>query len=96
MLRSIVLNADRAISMSDRRTSIRRTGVRGIHAASALLAVFLAFSAIYAMPVVAPTQHGGSVHAKNAATPDWIVERQTQNAHQAPVVIEVQEPSFWI
>jgi hypothetical protein len=97
MLRSIVMNADRAISMSDRRTSIRRTGVRGIHAASALLlAGLLAFSAIYALPVAAPPQHGGSVHAKNAATPDWIVERQTQNAHQAPVVIEVQEPSFWI
>lgn len=76
--------------------SIRRTGVWGIHAASALLGGLLAFSAIYAMPVVAPTQHGGSVHAKNAATPDWIVKRQTQNAHQMPVVIATDEPGFWI
>ena len=82
--------------MSDRRKSIRRTGVRGIHAASALFAGLLAFSAIYAMPAVAPPQPGGSVHAKNAATPDWIVKRQTQNARQMPVVIDTDEPSFWI
>jgi hypothetical protein len=95
------MNANRAISMSDPRKSIRRTGVRptgarAIHAASALFAGLLAFSAIYAMPVVAPAQHDGSVHAKNAATPDWIVKRQTQNAHQMPVVIATDEPSFWI
>jgi len=76
--------------------SIRRTGVRGTHAASALFAGLLAMSAIYAMPVAAPPQQGGSVHAKNAATPDWIVKRQTQNAHQMPVVIATDEPSFWI
>ncbi len=96
MLRFIAMKAKRAISMSDRRQSIRRPGVRGIHAASALFAGLLAFSAIYAMPVVEPLQPNGSVHAKNAATPDWIVERQTQNAHQMPVVIETGEPSFWI
>lgn len=81
--------------MSDRTMSTRR-GVRGIRAASALFAGSLACSAIYAMLVMTPPQDGGSVHAKNAATPDWIVKRQTQNAHQMPVVIETDEPSFWI
>ena len=90
------MNANRAISMSDHAKSIHRTGVRGIHAASALLAGLLAFSAVYAMPIVAPPQQGGSVHAKNAATPDWIVKRQAQNAHQMPIVIDTGEPSFWI
>jgi hypothetical protein len=106
MLRSIVMNAIRATSMSDssktirgtgiRGTGIRGIGIRGIHVAGAVFAGILALAATFALPVAAPPQHGGSVHAKNAATPDWIVERQTQNAHQAPVVIEMQEPSFWI
>ena len=95
MLRSIVMKANRAISMSDHMQSIRRTGVRGTHAASALFAGVLALSTFYAGPVVAPPHHGGSVHAKNAATPDWIVKRQSQNAHQLPVVF-ADEPSFWI
>ena len=82
--------------MNDRSNTIRGTGVRGVHVAGALFAGFLALSATYALPVAAPPQSGGSVHAKNAATPEWILERQTQNAHQAPVIIEMQEPSFWI
>ena len=90
------MSAIRAISMSDSSKTIRGTGIRGIHVAGAVFAGILALAATYALPVVGPPQHGGSVHAKNAATPDWILERQTQNAHQAPVVIEMQEPSFWI
>ncbi len=90
------MNAIRAISMSDRSKTIRGTGIRGIHVAGALFGGFLALSATYALPVAAPPEHGASVHAKNAATPDWILKRQTQNAHQAPVVVETQGPSFWI
>ena len=90
------MNAIRAISMSDRSKTIRGTTVRGTHLASALFAGFLALSATYALPVAAPPQHGGSVHAKNAPTPNWILQRQTQNAHQPPVIIEMDEPSFWI
>ena len=83
--------------MSNRSKSIQATSIRAAHVASALFAGLLALSATFLVPVMAPAQHGGgSVHAKNAATPDWIVERQTQNAHQMPVVIETDEPSFWI
>jgi hypothetical protein len=82
--------------MSNRSKSIQGTTLRATHVASALFAGLLALSATYVLPVVAPPEQGGSVHAKNAATPDWIVERQTQNAHQMPVVIETDEPSFWI
>lgn len=82
--------------MSNRSTSIQGIGLRGTCIASTLFAGILALSVTYDLPVVAPAQHGGSVHAKNAATPDWIVERQTQNAQQMPVVIETNEPSFWI
>ncbi len=77
-------------------TSGKRASLRAPHVASALFAGFLALSAAYFVPVVAPAQHGGSMHAKNAATPEWIVDRQTQNAHQMPVVIATDEPSFWI
>jgi hypothetical protein len=96
MLRSVAMNAIRAILMSDRSVTIRGTGVRGTHVAVALFAGFLALSASYALPIVAPPQHNGSVHAKNSATPDWILELQTQNARQLPVAIETEEPSFWI
>ena len=82
--------------MSNSSKSIQGTSLRATHVASALFAGFLALSATLVVPVVAPAHHGGSVHAKNAATPDWIVERQTQNAHQMPVVFETEEPSFWI
>jgi hypothetical protein len=90
------MNAIRARSMSNRSKSLQGTPLRAAHVASALFVGLLALSATYVLPVMAPAQHGGSVHAKNAATPDWIVERQTQNAHQMPVVIETDEPSFWI
>jgi hypothetical protein len=96
MLRYVAMNAIRAISMSDRSKSIQGTSLRAMYFASALFAGLLALAVTYALPVVAPPQHGGSVHAKNAATPDWILERQTQNAHQPPVIVETQEPSFWI
>ncbi|HUE46807.1 MAG TPA: hypothetical protein VMO81_11180 [Aestuariivirgaceae bacterium] len=82
--------------MSNRSKRIQGTSLRATHVASALFAGLLALSATFVVPVVAPTNHGGSVHAKNAATPDWIVKRQTQNAHQMPVVIGTDEPSFWI
>ena len=82
--------------MSDRSKTIRGTSVRGTHVASALFAGFLVLSATYALPLVTPVQHSGSVHAKNAATPDWMLDRNTQHAHQPPVVVEAQEPSFWI
>jgi hypothetical protein len=82
--------------MGNRSKSINKPGLRAAHAASALFAGFLALSATAVVPVMAPAHDGGSVHAKNAATPDWIVDRQTQNAHQMPVVIETDEPSYWI
>lgn len=82
--------------MSNRSKSIQATRLRATHVAGAFFAGLLVLSATFVVPVVAPTHHGGSVHAKNAATPDWIVQRQTQNAHQMPVVIETDEPSFWI
>jgi hypothetical protein len=89
------MNAIRTRSMSNRRRSIQGTSVRATGVASVLFAGLLALSATFVLSVT-PTQHGGSVHAKNAATPAWIVERQHQNAHQMPVVIETSEPSFWI
>jgi hypothetical protein len=84
--------------MSDRSKSIPGVSARATYVASALFAGVMAVAATHALPIVAPPLQGegGSVHAKNAATPGWIVERQTQNAHQSPVVIETSEPSFWI
>jgi hypothetical protein len=82
--------------MSNRTKSIQRTRLRATHVASVLFAGAVALAASLVVPVMAPAHHGGSVHAKNAATPDWIVERQTLNAQQMPVVIETDEPSFWI
>lgn len=90
------MNANRMISMSDPSKASQVTRARGAFFASSLFVGLVALSATYAPPVLAPPQYGGSVHAKNAATPDWILQRQTQNAHQMPVVIGTDEPSFWI
>lgn len=77
--------------MSDRR--------RSTHIAGALFVGLLALSLAFAVPAIAPLQHaevGASVHAKNGATPDWILELQTRNARQSPVTVQNEEPSFWI
>jgi hypothetical protein len=84
----------RTIIMSDRRRS-----THGMHIAGALVVGLLALSLAYAVPAIAPLQHaevGASVHAKNSATPGWILELQTRNARQSPVTAENDEPSFWI
>jgi hypothetical protein len=38
---------------------------------------------------------GGSMHAKNGATPEWILELQTRNG-QLPARVENDETSYWI
>lgn len=96
MVRSMDMNAIRAISMSDNRRNIRRN-IRGPHVAGALLVGFLALSTAYALPVATPHQEAGaSVHAKNSATPDWMLDLKSRNAGQAPVTVQIEEPGYWI
>lgn len=79
--------------MSDNRS------LRGIKVFGAMSIGFLALMAAYALPTVAPLQQadgGGSVHAKNSDTPDWIINLQTRNARQSPVTVENRQPSYWI
>lgn len=81
--------------MSDRR---RRIGTASA-SAGALIVGFVALTAAYTLPTMAPLQQasvGASVHAKNADTPGWMLELQTRNAGQMPVTVQNDEPSFWI
>ena len=91
--------------MNEQRKKTQGHIALGAHAAGALIAGFaLALTVILSPPVVPPVQHGvqqsagGSVHAKNSETPDWILELETgtETARQLPVPIESDEPSFWI
>jgi hypothetical protein len=96
MMRFLRMNAFRAVFMSGRSRSIR-----GTCAVAAVLTGLLALSAAYGLSAVSLFQHadygpGVSTHAKNGATPDWIVELQTRNAGQLPVTVQNDEPSFWI
>jgi hypothetical protein len=96
MMRSLAMNALRAISMSDKRRSSLRA-----YAVGALFAGVAALSASYALSIATEPHLGGlgagaSVHAKNGDTPDWIVDLQTRNAGQVPVPVDPEEPSFWI
>ena len=92
-MRSLRMNANRATIMRDRRTK----GTQ-ITLAAALLALS---TAVFLLPIGGPTHDAGpergiSVHAKNSATPDWMLELQSRNARQAPVTVQNGEPSFWI
>ena len=72
--------------------------IRGSHVTGAVLVGFVALSA-FLVAAVAPNQFQGtasSVHAKNGATPSWILELQTRNARQMPVTVRNGEPSYWI
>jgi hypothetical protein len=92
MMRSTDMNAIRAIFMDD-RSSIK-AGV-----AAVLATGVVALSLMIVLPVVPQVQHtgaGASVHAKNGATPDWILDLQTRNAGQLPATVQNDEPSFWI
>lgn len=80
--------------MEDRSSSIKAGRV-----AAALATGVVALSLMFVLPVVPQFQHtgaGASVHAKNGATPAWILELQTRNAGQPPVTVQNDEPSFWI
>ena len=93
-MRSIDMNAMRAIFMGHSRNSIKPGRV-----AAALSLGLVALSLILVVPAVSPNQPtgaGASVHAKNGATPDWILELQTRNAGQLPATVHNDEPSFWI
>lgn len=92
-MRSMGMNAIRAIFMSDSRRNIQ-----GTHVVGALLVGLLALSAAYVIPVAtSPHQEAGaSVHAKNSATPDWMLDLKRRNAGQMPVTVQNDDPSFWI
>ena len=92
-MRSSDMNAMRAIFMDHRRNSIKARRV-----AAALSLGLMALSLILVVPAVSPHQTGAgaSVHAKNGATPDWILDLQTRNAGQPPATVQNDEPSFWI
>jgi hypothetical protein len=95
MMRCIEMNAIRAIFMDDLRSSSIKAG----RVAAALATGVMALSLMFVLPIVPPLQHAGagaSVHAKNGATPDWILELQTRNAGQSPVTVQNDEPTFWI
>ena len=92
-MRSLHMNAIRAIPMSFRRRSFRGTDVAG-----ALLVGLVALAAFVlpGAPSSEPASAGASVHAKNSATPGWILKLQTRNARQSPVTAGNEEPGFWI
>ena len=74
-----------------------RRSFRGRHVVGALLGI-LAMAGAYALPVVISLERpvvGSSVHAKNSDTPGWMLELETRNARQLPVV-QKDKPSFWI
>lgn len=92
MVRSMDMNAIRAIFMSDSRSNLRGTCVVGT-----LVVGLLALSAAFALPgATTHIEAGASVHAKNSATPDWMLDLKSRNAGQAPVTVQYDEPSFWI
>ena len=87
------MNAIRAIFMND------RSSIKAGRVAAALATGMVALSLMFVLPVAPQVQHtgaGASVHAKNGATPDWILDLQTRNAGQLPTIVEYDEPSFWI
>lgn len=91
------MNAIRAMIMSDKRST------RGGHFAAAVFTMgvvmmsVVALSAAYVVPTYAPLQSAGtSVHAKNSATPEWMLDLRTRDAGQVPVTVQNDEPSFWI
>lgn len=78
----------------------RHRHIQGKYAA-VVAAGFLTLLMAFALPVMSvlqPTDSGagGSVHAKNAATPDWMLELQTRNAGRVPVTVDSSEPGLWI
>jgi hypothetical protein len=87
------MNAIRAIFMND------RSSIKAGRVAAALATGMVALSLMFVLPVAPQVQQtgaGASVHAKNGATPDWILDLQTRNAGQLPTTVENDEPSFWI
>lgn len=94
-MRSLGMNALRTIGVTDHRRNLLGACLAGALITGAALAAGYALS-------VAPAEQqsgigpGASVHAKNGDTPEWIIDLQTRNAGQAPVVIDPEEPSFWI
>lgn len=94
-MRSVAMNALRTIDMTDHRRSLLGACLAGA------LITCAALSASYALSVAPAVEQAGigpgvSVHAKNGDTPEWIIDLQTRNAGQSPVVIDPEEPSFWI
>jgi hypothetical protein len=82
--------------MTSRRGSILgRTSACGL-----LVGSLAALSVAYALSAGVPSQEGtaaGSAHAKNSATPDWILELQARSARLLPPqTVRSEEPSFWI
>ena len=76
-----------------------RNSIKPGRVATALTLGLTALSLILVVPAVSPHQTTGvaaSVHAKNGATPDWIIDLQTRDARQPPATVLNDEPSFWI
>jgi hypothetical protein len=95
MMRSRFMNAISGESVMFNR----RRQIQGRYAAGVAAIGLLALSMAFALPVTsslqpADTGAGASVHAKNAATPDWMLKLQTRNAGQVPVTSS--EPGLWI
>jgi hypothetical protein len=83
----------------------RRRSIQGAQVLCGLLVSLAVTLWIVALPAAPSLQHelgdagktaGTSVHAKNSATPGWILELQTSDAAQPPVPVRSDEPSFWI
>jgi hypothetical protein len=83
----------------------RRRTIQGAQVLCGLVAGLAVVLSVVALPGALSLQHqveetgspaGASMHAKNSATPGWILELQTRDAAQPPVTVKSDEPSFWI
>jgi hypothetical protein len=90
--------------MTDRRRTIRSTTiVSGLFAGLLTgLAVTYALAPLSVHQPLASAQAdvdksaGASVHAKNSATPGWMLDLQARNAFERPVTHYGDKPGFWI
>jgi hypothetical protein len=95
--------------MTDRRRTIRSTTiVSGLFAG--LLTGLAVTYAVMALSMHQPSLHqplagaeadvdksaGASVHAKNSATPGWMLDLQARKAFERPVTHYGDESGFWI
>jgi hypothetical protein len=95
--------------MTDRRRTIRSTTIASGLFAGLLTGLAVTY-ALAALSLHQPSLHqpmasaeidigksaGASVHAKNRATPGWMLDLQARNAFERPVTHYGDKPGFWI